>query len=166
MTTLLVTEVFILFLGGALLSIKALVDITIIIILNTLVATLTLFCVSLFFKKLNAYSIFNSILGTLVGFLTGTLIEIGQLPVGFQYLVKLFPFSHSASLFRKILMDEPIKLVFLGANPTTINEFRQNMGIDLLINAKPINNLASILYLLAFGAICFLISFVRLRRKL
>jgi multidrug/hemolysin transport system permease protein len=166
MITLLGTELYIVFLGSALLSFTAFVDIFLKIILNTMVSTLTLFCVSLFFENLNAYSLFNSILGTLVGFLTGTLIPIGGLPIAFQYIVKLFPFSHSASLFRKILMDEPIKTVFAGANSMAINQFRQTMGIDLVLNTKPINDSASILYLVSFGVICLLISLLRLRRKL
>jgi multidrug/hemolysin transport system permease protein len=141
------------------------VDIVFKIILNTLIATLILFCLSLFFKNLNAYSLFNSILGTLIGFLTGTLLPIGELSSIFQTVVKIFPFTHSASMFRKILMDEPIKIVFAGADTATIQNFRQLMGIDIVLNDKLVSDSLGIFYLLLWGLVCLLTALVRLRQK-
>jgi multidrug/hemolysin transport system permease protein len=116
-------------------------------------------------KVLNAYSLFNSILGTLIGFLAGILIPIGGLSSVFQTVVKVFPFSHSASLFRRILMEEPIKIVFEWAEPSTVQNFRQTMGIDLMFNGSPITDSASILYLIILGVVCLVISIVSLKRK-
>lgn len=163
--TLLAAEIYLVSLGGALLSLGELVDILLKITLNTLIATLILFCISLFFKNLNAYSLFNSILGTLIGFLTGTLIPIGELSSVFQIIVKLFPFTHSASMFRKILMDRPIKTVFAGADSARVQNFRQTMGVDLMFNDKIITDSMSLLYLLLWGTICLLIALARLRQK-
>ncbi len=162
---LIATEIYLVSLGGTLLSLGALIDILFKIILNTLIATLILFCISLFFKSLNAYSLFNSILGTLIGFLAGILIPIGGLSSAFQTVVKVFPFSHSASMFRKILMEEPIKTVFEWAEPSTVQNFRQTMGIDLMFNSSPITDSASILYLLILGVVCLVISIMCLKRK-
>ena len=161
----LVTEIYLVSLGGALLSSWAIVDLLCKIVLNTLAATLILFCVSLFFKNLSAYSLFNSILGTLIGFLTGTLIPVGELSSGFHTVVMLFPFSHSAAMFRKILMEGPIKTVFAGADSVTVQNFKQAMGIDFMLNGKPITDLMSILYLLLWGVIGLLISLTRLKQK-
>ena len=163
--TLLATEVYLVSLGEALLSLGDLVDLLFKIILNTLIATLLLFCVSLFFKNLNAYSLFNSILGTVIGFLTGTLIPIGELSSVFQKIVMFFPFSHSAVMFRKILMEGSLKTVFAGADSVTVQNFRQTMGIDFMINGKPLTDLASMLYLLLWGVLGLLISLVRLKQK-
>jgi len=162
---LLATEVYLVSFGEALLSLGTLVSLLFKIILNTLIATLILFCVSLFFKSLSAYSLFNSILGTLIGFLAGILIPIGSLSSVFQKVVMIFPFSHSAAMFRKILMEGSIKTVFAGADLVTVQNFRQTMGIDLLLDGKPITDLMSILYLLLWGVIGFLISLVRLKQK-
>lgn len=159
------TQIYLVILGGQLLPLGALVDILLKIIFNTLIATLILFCISLFFKNLNAYSLFNSILGTLIGFLAGILIPIGGLSSTFQTVVKVFPFSHSAAMFRKILMEEPIRIVFEWAEPDTIQNFRQTMGIDLMFNSNPIKDSASILYLLILGIVCLVISLVRLKQK-
>ncbi|MGB4589086.1 MAG: ABC transporter permease [Clostridiaceae bacterium] len=163
--TLLATEAYLFSLGGALLSLGALVDLLFKVILNTLITTLILFCVSLFFKNLSAYSLFNSILGTVIGFLTGTLIPIGELSNVFQKVVLIFPFSHSAAMFRKILMEGSIKTVFAGADSVMVQNFRQTMGIDLMIYGKPITDYASILYLLFWGMLGLLISLVRLKQK-
>lgn len=163
--TLLAAEVYLVSLGEALLSLRALVDLLFKIILNTLIATLLLFCISLFFKNLNAYSLFNSILGTVIGFLTGTLIPIGELSGIFQKIVMVFPFSHSAVMFRKILMEGSLKTVFAGAGAVTVQNFRQTMGIDFMINGEPLTVLASILYLLLWGVLGLLISLVHLKQK-
>jgi multidrug/hemolysin transport system permease protein len=162
---LIFTEVYIGIIGGPLLSLQGVGEIILLIVLNTLIATLTLFCVSLFFKNLNAYSLFNSILATLIGFLTGTLVIIGELPAAFQVAVKIFPFSHSASLFRKIMMEEPIRIVFLGADSSVINNFRKIMGIDFYMNGEPISPYISILYLAIFGLMSFIVSYVSLQKK-
>jgi len=53
------TEIYLISLGGPLLSLGALVDILFKIILNTLIATLILFCISLFFKNLTVESQIN-----------------------------------------------------------------------------------------------------------
>ena len=162
---LILTEVYIGIIGGPLLSLQAVGEIVLLIVLNTLIATLTLFCISLFFKKLNTYSVFNSVLSTLIGFLTGTLVIIGELPAAFQVVIKIFPFSHSASLFRKIMMKEPIQMVFLGADSNVVNNFRKTMGIDFYMNSKPISPYTSLLYLAIVGLISFIISYVRLQKK-
>jgi len=47
---LIFTEVYIGIIGGPLLSLQGVGEIILLIVLNTLIATLTLFCVSLFFK--------------------------------------------------------------------------------------------------------------------
>ena len=161
----LATEIYFVSLGGALLSFGATMDLLFEIVLNTLSATLILFCISLFFKSLSGYSLFNSILGTLIGFLTGTLIPIGELSNVFQKVVMVFPFSHSAAMFRKILMEGPIETVFAGADSVTIQNFRQTMGIDFILNGKPITDLMSILYLLLWGVIGLVISLTRLKPK-
>lgn len=161
----LATDIYIVSLGGVLLSFGATMDLLFKIVLNTLSATLILFCISLFFKSLSGYSLFNSILGTLIGFLTGTLIPIGELSSVFQKVVMVFPFSHSAAMFRKILMEGPIETVFSGADSVTIQNFKQTMGIDFMLNGKPITDLMNILYLLLWGVIGLLISLTRLKQK-
>jgi multidrug/hemolysin transport system permease protein len=79
--------------------------------------------------------------------------------------VKIFPFSHSASLFRKIMMEEPIRIVFLGADSSVINNFRKIMGIDFYMNGEPISPYISILYLAIFGLMSFIVSYVSLQKK-
>jgi len=68
-------------------------------------------------------------------------------------------------MFRKILMEEPIKTVFEWAEPSTVQNFRQTMGIDLMFNSSPITDSASILYLLILGVVCLVISIMCLKRK-
>ena len=58
-----------------------------------------------FFKTSNAFAAASTVIGTLLGFLAGIYIPIGTLPDYLQTIVKLFPVSHSAALFRQILME-------------------------------------------------------------
>lgn len=62
-------------------------------------------------------------------------------------------------------MEEPIRTVFEWAEPSTVQNFRQTMGIDLMFNSNPITDSTSILYLLILGMVCLVISLVRLKQK-
>ena len=74
-------------------------------------ASMVLLLVS-FFKTSNAFAAASTVIGTLLGFLAGIYIPIGSLPDYLQTIVKFFPVSHSAALFRQVLMETPSRCLF------------------------------------------------------
>lgn len=69
---------------------------------------LVLFIVS-FLTTEKAYSAVTGVLSALIGFITGIYLPVGSLPEGVQYVVKCFPPSHSAVLFRQVLCENSLK---------------------------------------------------------
>lgn len=56
-----------------------------------------------------AFSAISGVTSALIGFITGIYIPVGNFPESVQYVVKCFPTSHCAVLFRNILMEDNLK---------------------------------------------------------
>ncbi len=163
--TLVLAEIYIIAGGGELLGAIALLKVFGLILLTTLANTsIVLFVVS-FFKSTNAFATASTIIGTLIGFLTGIYLPIGQLPDAVQWLVRVFPVSHSASLLRQIMMADPISATFAGAPADAVTDFKHFMGVTFDFGSGDVTPLTSITVLLATIAVFFALSIVSLSRK-
>ena len=151
--------------GGALFTGMQLLKIFGLILLSTFSNTaLVLFFVS-FFQSNNAFSIASTIIGTVIGFLTGIYIPIGQLPEGVQTVIKLFPPSHSALLLRQVIMEDAFKTGFAGAPVELVNGFKEMLGVTFKVGDHMVAPLTSILILIASGILFLGLSMVNLSRK-
>ena len=158
-------EVYILAGGGALLGGMHLLKVFALILLSTFSNTaLVLFFVS-FFHSINGFSIASTIIGTVIGFMTGIYIPIGQLPNGVQWVIKLFPPSHSALLLRQVIMDDAIKTSFAGAPAQVVDQFKELMGVSFKIGDTVVTPLLSIGILIAAGILFLGLSILNLSRK-
>lgn len=163
--TLVLAEIYIVASGGEYMDLITLLKVLGLIILSTLCSTsLVLFIVS-FFKSSNAFATASTILGTLIGFLTGIYLPIGVLPEGVQLIVKCFPVSHAAALFRQVMMDYPISKSFAGAPEQIINEFNESMGVTFKFSDTAVTPLTSIIILLATAAVFYTLSLINISRK-
>lgn len=162
---LVLAEVYIVAFGGKLLSAAALLK-TLGLILYSCFASsaLVLFMVS-FFKSTTAFSTASTIIGTMIGFLTGIYLPIGNLPDGVQWIVKVFPVSHAASLLRRVMMEDAMSVSFAGAPQTNVDEFSELMGVTFRFGERTATPLVSVLVLLATAVVFFLLSVLSLRRK-
>ena len=151
--------------GGVLFSGMQLLKIFALILLSTFSNTaLVLFVVS-FFESNNAYSIASTIIGTIIGFLTGIYIPIGQLPEGVQTVIKVFPPSHSALLLRQVIMEDAIKTGFAGAPTKMVDGFKELMGVTFKIGETTVTPLISIIVLVLSGFLFLGLSLLSLSRK-
>ncbi len=165
LVTLVLAELYILTSGGEIVSMISLLKIFGMIIISTFMNTAIIFLVVSFFTSSNAFATASTIIGTIIGFLTGIYLPIGQLPEAVQWVVKLFPVSHSAALFRQIMMAEPMAATFAGAPDSVLNQFQQMMGVTLMIGDKPVNTITS-LGIIFFTAILFYgLSILLISRK-
>lgn len=165
LVTLVLAELYILTSGGEIVSMISLLKIFGMIIISTFMNTAIIFLVVSFFTSSNAFATASTIIGTIIGFLTGIYLPIGQLPEAVQWVVKLFPVSHSAALFRQIMMAEPMAATFAGAPDSALNQFQQMMGVTLMIGDKPVNTITS-LGIIFFTAILFYgLSILLISRK-
>ncbi|WP_025784480.1 ABC transporter permease [Sporosarcina sp. D27] len=118
-----------------------------------------------FFKTVKAFAAASTVIGTLLGFLAGIYIPIGNLPAYLQIIIKLFPTSHSAALFRQILMEQPLQETFAQAPESAKHEFLKDMGVFYEINGSLTSPTFSVLYLIGIAVFFSILAVVLLKRK-
>ena len=137
-------------------SIANLVLLLLTLFLGILSANSMMFLLTCFVKSRNAYASLGSIVGTLVGFLIGVYIPIGQLPNGVAWVVRIFPTSHTASMFRQILAGDVLD--DLGAPPAVVAEINEFMGVTFTFGTLTTNFIFSATLLLGTSAIFYIIG--------
>lgn len=135
-----------------------------ILVINLASTSMIAFLVS-FFKSMKGFSTASSIVGTLVGFLTGIYIPIGNLPEYVQQVIKCFPISYGASLLRQIMMEDALSIAFKGAPVEIVDEFKVFLGVDLLYQDTVVSPGTSILILLVSSAVFFVLALIRFSHK-
>lgn len=158
-------ELYILSGGGELLPPMAALKTLGLIALNTLSSSsMVLFLVS-FFKSTNAFVTASTIIGTLIGFLTGIYLPVGQLPEAVQLVVKLFPVSHGAVLLRQTMMEAPLAVTFAGLPEEAAAEFETLMGVRFFFGDTALSPLWSLVILLLTILVFYGLSILNLSRK-
>lgn len=163
--TLLFAELFIVAGGGDLLSLSALIKVSGIILLSVLSSSSMVYLLVSFFKSQNAFATASTAIGSLIGFLTGVYIPIGALPEGIQWIVRLFPVSHTASLFRQVMMAEAISESFAHVPEEAVNEFNAFMGVTINFGDDVVTPLVSVLILLGTTALFYSLSVLKVSKK-
>jgi len=163
--SLVIAELYIIAGGGEFMGVPAIIKVLGLTLLCTLSSSsIVLFLVS-FFKSNNAFATASTIIGTLIGFLTGVYLPIGQLPESVQLLITCFPPSHGAMLFRQVMMEAPLAASFKGAPSQVVSEFKAMMGMTLNFGDKTVTPLTSIIILLATAAVFYALALLNISRK-
>ncbi len=162
---LVLSEIYIVANGGELLSLAALAKVLGLIVIATIANVSIIFFITSFFNSLNAYTTASTIIGTLIGFITGIYLPIGNLPETVQWVVKCFPASHSGALFRQVMMEAPIAQTFNGAPETVVTEFEEVMGVVYRFGDTQVSPLISVFILLATSVVFFGLSIISVSRK-
>jgi multidrug/hemolysin transport system permease protein len=165
LVALLLVELYIVSGGGSILPLSSLLQVLVLILLSVVSSSSIVFFLVSFFKSQNAFSTAATIIGTLIGFLTGIYIPISALPESVRLVIKIFPVSHSAVLFRQIFMKVPIALAFEGAPQQTVSSFKESLGVVFRFGETTVSPLASIIYLIFTAVLFFTLAVLNLSRK-
>jgi multidrug/hemolysin transport system permease protein len=163
--TFILGEGYIMLYGGELLSIEAMLKVILLIIFTTAASSFMMYYIVSWFKSINAFSTASSIVGTLIGFLTGIYIPIGSVPEAVQMVIKIFPPSHAAALFRSVMMEQAEKITFADAPIAVLEEFQVNLGVVFKFGDTILSSNASILYIFIFMIVFFVLSITKISRK-
>lgn len=162
LVTLVLGEVFLYTQGASLLAPVKVLEVIGIVFLSTLSNTAMLLFLVSFFKSTKAFGTASTIIGTLIGFLTGIYLPIGQLPDAVQTVVKCFPPSHSAALLRQIFMEDQLEISLASIPAEYVAEYRQEfsemMGVTYSFGEKTLENWVSVVILLAAAVIFFALT--------
>ncbi|MBQ9064503.1 MAG: ABC transporter permease [Blautia sp.] len=120
-----------------------------------------------YIKTLGGFSNYSTFLGTNIGFFNAIYLPMGSLPAFLRDVVKIVPYGHAAPIMRDILMAKPLEKVFGGAPDTTaLMDFRKFFGVDFyLFDKTKISYSASIIYMIVFAIICFILFMARYNAK-
>mgnify|MGYP001122604146 FL=1 len=129
LTLFVIAEIYIASSGGTVLTIIPMLKVIGIIALCVLSSSLLMLFVISFLKSEQSVGVLGTIVGTMIGFLTGAYIPMGIMPKGVQIVSNVIPVSQGASLLRKIFLEKPLNDVFTDSK--ALSEYSKMQGIDL-----------------------------------
>lgn len=163
--SLVLAEIYIVSSGGEFLPFKAVLKTLGLILLSVVSSSSMVFFAVSFFKSQNAFSNASTIIGTLIGFLTGIYIPVGNLPESVQFFIKIFPVAHSAALFRQVFMEYPLSQAFLGAPAAQLDGFKYDLGVVFSFGSHSVSPLESIVVLILTTAVFYGLAIINMSRK-
>ena len=163
--TFVLAEIYIVVNGGELLLLLSLFKIIGLVFLSVLASSAMIFFLVSFFSSVNAFATASTVIGTLIGFLTGIYIPIGNLPDAVQIIVKLFPITHAGVLFRQVFMEEPLQTSFNGLPSTVVDEFKEELGVVLTFGDYTAQASTHIIVLIGVTLLFFALAVWKISRK-
>lgn len=159
---LLLAELYIVGSGGEFLPLAAFLKVLGLIVLSTLTSGSIVFFLVSFFRTQSAFGVASTVVGTLIGFLMGIYVPLGVLPSSVQLVVKLFPMSHAAVLFRQVFMQAPLAQAFAGAPGPAVDGFQTSLGVVFQFGGRTISPLTSIAVLAVTALLFFTLGVWRM----
>lgn len=117
--------------NGHIISVQSFIKLVFTALLTGACANSLIFLVSTVAKTEEAFGSLCTVVATVIGFMMGVYIPIGNFPEAVQWVVRLFPISHAASMFRQILADDALHAIFANstASAEELLEFRLFFGV-------------------------------------
>ena len=136
-------------------------------VLSVACANALVFFMASFAQSTHAFSAMSSVVATLIGFLMGVYVPMGNMPETVQRVISIFPMAHAASMYRQILADGELYDLFtgVGASPEALQGFREFFGVIFRFGNLESTFWLSALWLLISTLIFFGLSLVFISKK-
>jgi multidrug/hemolysin transport system permease protein len=167
MTTLtfILAEVYIVVFGGELLPLLSVLKVMGLIIVNVFSGAAIMFLPAYLIKSDSGYGAASTVLGTMIGFLTGIYIPIGVLPSAVQTFIKMVPAAHGTALMRQIFMDQPAAEVYANAPQAVKDHFFESMGVNFKIGESMVQPIVMIIVVVGAGLVFLGLSSLMMNKK-
>ncbi|MCL2865886.1 MAG: ABC transporter permease [Lachnospiraceae bacterium] len=136
-----------------------------VILLSVLLNAFMIFFFTMFIKTNQAFAAISTILGTLIGFMMGIYVPMGELPGVVQSLIRFFPQSYTTKLFRRLFIDGIAEDAFSHIPAQYLQQFQEDMGVIYVINGYQLTMFDGVLVLAATSIIFFFLSVWRMSRR-
>ncbi len=163
--TFVLAEVLIVINGGELLPISLAAKVLGTIVFAVFASSAMMYFIVSFFNSQGAFTAVSTVIGTLIGFITGIYLPIGELSEGLQYVIEFFPISHAASLFRKFFMEVPLDRSFSGIPDEFVTQFKTQMGVEYQVGDFTFSSLDSLIYLVITALVFYILGILFTARK-
>ncbi|MFA9464230.1 MAG: ABC transporter permease [Velocimicrobium sp.] len=161
----LVAEGYIVANGGNMVTVVNFLKVLVLLVLTTFMNTTIMFLFVSFFQTTNAFATASTVIGTLIGFITGIYLPIGMYPEGVQWIIKICPVSHAALLFRQVMMEDAMNTAFQGVPTSAVYEVKTQLGIIYEFGTHTVSFRQSLLVILISGVVCSILSFLIHRKR-
>ena len=151
------------FLGGDLPGLTVWPRLLLTMVLTVLCGNSMVYFITTCVKTERAFSALAAVLSSMMGFLMGVFIPVGMFPNAMQWVVRLFPMSHSASMFRQLLADGELAVLFANAPPEALGFFRSFFGVTFDYGGFVSGFWFSAAVLAAFTAMFYMLSVLVVR---
>lgn len=159
--TLCIGQLYIVIYGGEWMSVYTCMKLLGVMMISVLSSTCMLYYMMSFFKSATSFSNVTTIIGTLSGFLMGIYVPVGALPKLLQTIISYFPPSHSAALYRNIMMQDVLQRSYQGTIDIT---FKKQFGLVFQYGEHVSTLLDSLCILAMVGGIFWILLQVRKRK--
>lgn len=163
--TLIFGEIYIIASGGEMVGFMTLLKLLGVILLSSFASSAMVCFIVSFVKTGNTYTTISIILGTLIGFLIGAYVAMGELPGGVQWVIKCFPCAHAAVLFRQLLMGDAMDAGFAELPELQRTVFEKEVGVTFDYGDWTAEPWLHILVLVGTGILFYLLAIVSMSRK-
>lgn len=163
--TLVLAQLYMLLNGGHFLPMRTVGRVLLLLMLIVFANSALMFFVTTFLRSEHAFTTVSTVIGMLIGFLTGTFVPVGLLPNYAQWLVKLFPPSHAASLLRSAIMEPYLLELESETGVESVSRLKQELGVGLSFGSWEMPSGGNLLVLLGTGVVFLLLAGGMLSRK-
>jgi multidrug/hemolysin transport system permease protein len=163
-TIVIISQVYIVFSGGEWFSLDQWLRLSFYLLLCIISSTFMVLFIVSFIENPSVMSTFATVVGTLIGFVTGAYIPMGVLPKGVQIVSNLMPVSQGASLLRQVFMESSMHQVFAGAPEAAVLNYMKFQGIDLYIGDTLLTPTIMVIYLIVSTLIFILLNYWRFQK--
>jgi len=112
-----------------------------------------------------AFSTLSTIVGTLIGFLSGVYISLGAVDTPLRTVMTWFPLTQINALLKSLLMEQSIESVFARAPLETMLEYKAYYGITLNTQSGTLIQEQSMLLYIIICIICLLVLYLMLKKS-
>jgi len=151
--------------GGHMMSALNMLKVTGVLLLSVMLNAFMIFFFTMFIKTNQAFGAISTILGTLIGFMMGIYVPMGDLPGPIQTLIRFFPQSHTTVLFRQLFMEDIAYDAFSHIPTEYLQSFQEATGVIYVINGHQLTMLDSVLVLVGATILFFFLSILRISRR-
>lgn len=173
---LIISEAFIVSLGGHWLSFGTNFSMFGLIVVNTFSATSLLFVVAQLIQRTSVYSTFSGLMSTVVGFVTGAFLPIGVFPDWIQKIMIVVPAHSGATMMRQTMTAAPLRAVFKHVPNQTISGtkmsaaeiiavYTRENGITYFFGKTEVSFLMMLVIVLLSGIVFSVISVLLMKRQ-
>ena len=162
---LVVAEIYIVSNGGDILSAQAMIKVLGMILLTSFMNTAIMLFIVSFLKSMAAFSTVSTIIGTLIGFLTGIYLPIGMLLEPVKWIIKGFPVSHAAVVFRNIMMEDTMAKAFENVPTDIILDVKESLGVVYFFGDRELSIGTSVIIVGVVGVVFLVAAIMKMKKQ-